>query len=101
MSLENKATLQAMHPWLGGKYKSDELLSTVLMRSLLITQTLPAGIQPTEPSDTENLRDAVDMIKRCLTVDPRERPSAKELLEDPFFDEDLILEVESFMKDLD
>lgn len=92
--------MQEKYSWLGKE--NDELLHVVLDRSMRDRACLlPPGIESREPTDIESLRDAADLIKRCLTVDPRERPSAKELLEDPFFDEDLILEVESFMKDLD
>ena len=60
----------------------------VLDRSMRDRACLLPGIEPSGHTDIESLRDAVDLIKRCLTVDPRERPSAKELLEDPFFNED-------------
>ena len=87
ISDEERTIFKERHPWLGREGQKDELLFDALSSlSTTIAYLESVGDRDrTGPTDPEDVRDAVDMIKRCLTMDPRKRPSAKELLEDPFF----------------
>ncbi|KAF8073539.1 kinase-like domain-containing protein [Lyophyllum atratum] len=47
--------------------------------------TIGAHLRPLLPKSSETeVSDFCDFVGRCLTLDPRERPSASELLEDPW-----------------